>query len=152
MNYIFNPVYTGKDEFDVDVESDIPASDVELFSDELASSRFRLMELPFNESIYRAIGNLNFHQKIYLKDIVTKFESGKFLLFRVNDNISVVSFGFGLDENVDSESLFNTIKMITKKNGVIWPDCITGDFPVLTKIRDVLLDKEMATVKNLGEL
>lgn len=149
MYYIFNPVYTGKDEFDVDVEGVTP-SEVGLFSDELASSKFRLMELSFNESIYRAIGNLNFHQQIYLKDVVTKFESGKFLLFRVNDNISVVSFGFG--DEVDADSLCNTIKMITKKKGVVWPDCITDDFPVLTEIRKILEDKEMAVVKNLGEL
>jgi hypothetical protein len=150
MHYIFNPVYAGKDDFDAGIEDDVSPSDVELFSDELASSKFRLMELPFNEAIYRAIGNLNFHQQIYLKDIVSKFDSGKFLLMRVDDDVSVVCFGF--DDDFDADSLFNMVKMITKKQGVIWPDCITEDFPVLAEIRDILVEKEMAVVKSLAEL
>ena len=112
MHYIFNPVYAGKDDFDAGIEDDVSPSDVELFSDELASSKFRLMELPFNEAIYRAIGNLNFHQQIYLKDIVSKFDSGKFLLMRVDDDVSVVCFGF--DDDFDADSLFLSLIHISE--------------------------------------
>ena len=143
MNYIFNPVYTGADSFSTEIEFEQPES-FKLFSDELDSAKYKLMELPFNSEIYRFIGDLNYHQQLYLKDITSGFDTGNFHLSRVNDDFSVLSFGY--DESVAVEKMASTIKMITKKVGVTWPSHIPESIPELTRIKDELANMELANL------
>lgn len=148
MHYIFNPVYAGADTLSTELMSTGSSEDFDTFSSELDNMKYRLMELPFNEATYRLIGDLNLHQSIYSKDVITPFCVGSFLLTRVSDTISLVSFGF--DENTTGENLITTIKMITKKQGVVWPKHIPDDMSSLVNIKDALVSESLAKVEDLS--
>jgi len=150
MHYIFNPVYAGADSFSQDMVNEASEVDFDTLSKELDSAKYKLMEMPFNEKTYRFIGDLNFHQALYIKDVMTGFDVGNLLLSKVSDSISIVSFGF--DDGADVERLDSTIKMITKKSGLIWPDHIPEDIECLAAIREALVSKGLARVESLSEL
>lgn len=150
MHYIFNPVYAGVDTFTSELMTTVSTEDFDTFSDELDSVKYRLMELPFNEVTYRLIGDLNLHQAVYSRDAMTIFKVGDFLLTRVSDTISLVSFGF--DDNSTAEKMSSTIKMITKKQGIVWPSHIPDDIASLVVIKDALVSQELAKVEDLSGL
>jgi len=150
MHYIFNPVYAGSDSFGQEIVNEASEGDFDTFSRQLDEVKYRLMELPFNEKTYRLIGDLNFHQALYTKDVMSGFDCGDLLLTRVSDSISIVSLGF--DDATNADKIGVTIKMITKKKGVIWPSHIPDDINSLKLIKEALVESGLANVEDVDSL